>query len=458
MSAKFPLRSILWDGPLYGRALGLGLPIAGQALIAVGMNMADTLMLGQMGDWQISAASMAGQYVTLFLACVMGLGMGVAVLTNRFWGMGNADGMQQAVTIMLRWELLLTAVFLAGGLAFPRSIMGVFTKEEEIIAYGAVYLRLLSPCYLSIALTQGCTLVLRSAGKQLVPLLSAGLGLAVNGGLNWLLIGGELGFPRLEIVGAAIATSVAWLVQLVTTCGYFFFVERDIGYRLRDLSRDCSRLMPEYMRISLPVLISDGLLGLGSSVISMVMGHMGAEFAAANSVTIVALQLSTVLHHGTAGASAVITGHTMGEGDYDRAQRQGYSFVVMGLLVGLAAAAGILLVRRPLLEYYQVSQGAKTVAWHMMGSVALFVVVQSVNGVLTKGVLRGGGDTRFLLVADILFLWSVSIPVGALAAFVWQWPAMWVYNVMKVDQPLKCLWCLIRLHSGKWRKNIKGNA
>ena len=111
MKGQYPIRSIICDAALYRSALGLGLPIAGQALIAVGMNMADTLMLGQMGDAQISAASMAGQYVTLFLACVMGLGMGVAVLTNRFWGMGDKDSMKQSVTIMLRWELLLTAVW-----------------------------------------------------------------------------------------------------------------------------------------------------------------------------------------------------------------------------------------------------------------------------------------------------------------------------------------------------------
>jgi putative MATE family efflux protein len=401
---------------------------------------------------------MAGQYVTLFLACVMGLGMGVAVLTNRFWGMDDKDSMKQSVTIMLRWELLLTVVFLAIGGLLPRWIMRVFTKDGDIIAYGAVYLRLLLPCYVCIALTQGCTLVLRSAGKLLVPLWSAALALGVNAGLNWLLIGGNWGLPRLEIAGAAIATSAAWVVQLVTTCGYFFFVERDIGYRLKDVRCDCSRFMPEYLRISLPVLISDGLLGLGSSVISMVMGHLGAVFAAANSVTMVALQLSTVLHHGTAGASAVITGHTMGEGDYDKAQRQGYGFVFVALLVGLAAAAGILLLRRPLLDYYQVSEEAKVVAWHMMGAISIFVVVQSVNGVLTKGVLRAGGDTRFLLVADILFLWTVSIPLGVFAGFVWHWPAVWVYDVMKADQLLKCAWCLVRLRSGKWRKNIDGNA
>lgn len=454
MERPYSIRTALIDRQLYLDTLKLGIPIAGQSLIAVGMNVADTVMLGKMGDAQISAASMAGQYVTLFLACVMGLGMGVTVLTNRYWGMGDREDLHRSVTVMLRWELLLAVVFAVIGTVFPRQVMRIFTKDPETIACGVLYLRLLLPCYVCIALSQGCTLVLRSAGKLLVPLLSAGLALGVNVLLNYILIGGNWGAPAMEIGGAAIATSAGWVVQFLTTCGYFFFCEKDIGYRLKELRSDCSEIMPEYLRISLPVLISDGLLGMGSSVISMVMGHMGPTFAAANSVTVVVIQLSTVLHFGTAGAAGVITGHTMGRGEFEKAEARGYVFVIIALGVGLAAAAGIALLRGAVLQYYAVSGEAKELAWKLMKVIPVFVVVQSVNGVLTKGVLRAGGDTRFLMVADILFLWTVSIPLGLLGAFVLGWPAVVVYEVMKLDQLLKCGWCLWRLRSGKWRKNL----
>ena len=454
MEKPYPIRAALTDRSLYLDTLKLGIPIAGQSLIAVGMNVADTVMLGKMGDAQISAASMAGQYVTLFLACVMGLGMGVTVLTNRYWGMGERENLHHSVTVMLRWELLLAVLFAVVGVAFPQFVMGIFTKDPETIAHGAAYLRLLAPCYVCIALSQGCTLVLRSGGKLLVPLVSAAAALGLNVLLNFLLIEGEWGAPRLEIGGAAVATSAAWVFQFATTCGYFFFAEKSIGYRLGQLRQDCSAIMPEYLRISLPVLISDGLLGLGSSVISMVMGHMGPTFAAANSVTIVVVQLSTVLHFGMAGAAGVITGHTMGRGEFEKAEARGYAFVAIAFGVGLAAAVGIALLRQPILNYYHVSGEAKELARKLMKVIPVFVVVQSVNGVLTKGVLRAGGDTRFLLVADILFLWTVSIPLGLLGAFVFGWPAVVVYEVMKIDLLLKCGWCLWRLRSGKWRKNL----
>ena len=180
MNQPYPIRAALTDRSLYRDTLRLGIPIALQSLIAVAMNVADTVMLGKLGDAQVSAASMAGQYITLFLACVMGLGMGVTVLTNRFWGMGDKESLHRSVTIMLRWELLLALLFAVIGTAFPRFVMGVFTKDPETIACGVVYLRCLLPSYVCIALSQGCTLVLRSAGNLLVPLVSGMGALAVN--------------------------------------------------------------------------------------------------------------------------------------------------------------------------------------------------------------------------------------------------------------------------------------
>lgn len=446
------------DSALWRQTLALALPIGGQALLAVGMNMADTVMLGKLGDVPISAASMAGQYVTLFLACVMGVGMGVSVLTNRYWVTHGQAEMRQAVTIMLRWELLITAAFSLPVIFMPQRIMEVFSDHSETIETGALYLRWLLPGFVFMAPAQGCTMVLRSAGKLTVPLWGAGAALGTNVLLNWVLIEGRWGLPRLEIVGAAIATSVGLFVQAAVVCGYFFFRERDVGYRLKDLGTSCSGIRREYLRISLPVLISDGLLALGSSVISMVMGHMGPAFAAANSVTVVVLQVSTVLHHGLAGAAGVITGHTLGNGEREKAQRQGYGFVTMSVWLGFGASVVIALLRKPILGYYHVSGDAAAMADKLLMVLPLFVTVQSVNGVLTKGVLRAGGDTRFLVAADNLFLWVVSIPLGLLSAFQWGWNAVFVYEVMKTDQLLKLVWCLARLRSGKWRKNIKGNA
>ena len=205
------------------------------------------------------------------------------------------------------------------------------------------------------------------------------------------------------------------------------------------------------------MLISDGLLALGNNAVSMVMGRISPAFVAANSVTMVVQQLSTVLTQGISNASGIITGHTMGRGEYDKAQKQGYAFLFMGLVIGLFAAAFIFAIRGPIINYYQVSPEAKEISWSLMDAILFIIIFRSMNGILTKGVLRAGGDTKFLMAGDILFLWIASIPLGALAGLVWHLPAFWIYTALKIDEIIKCIWCIWRLKSGKWLKKINAS-
>jgi len=216
----------------------------------------------------------------------------------------------------------------------------------------------------------------------------------------------------------------------------------------------CSALLKEYVRISIPVLISDGLLALGNSAVAMVMGRIGDAFVSANAVTTVVQQLSSVLTTGVGNASGIITGHTMGEGNYKKAQKQGYAFTVMGFIIGFIAALIIFVTKNPIINFYDVTPEAKLIAHELTYSIMIIMIFQAVSSILTKGVLRAGGDTKFLMMGDILFLWIASVPLGALAGLVLHWPSFWIYFFLKIDQIIKCVWCIFRLRSGKWLKKI----
>jgi len=258
----------------------------------------------------------------------------------------------------------------------------------------------------------------------------------------------------MEIAGAALGTLISRVFELVCICGWFFFVDKRMQYRLKHLLISCGDMLREYIRISIPVLISDGLLALGNNAVSMVMGHIGQAFVAANSVTMVTQQLSSVLTTGVSNASGILTGHTMGQGDFDKAQKQGYAFLFMSFVIGCFAALVILVLRGPIITFYKVSPEAKEIAWELMNAILIIVIFQSMSSILTKGVLRAGGDTKFLMAGDILFLWIASIPLGYLAGLVFHWPAFWIYTFLKIDQIIKCIWCFFRLKSGKWMKKI----
>lgn len=455
MTEKLRLRDCLGDRELYRKMLKIAIPISLQSMITVGINLMDTVMLGSMGDAQLSASSLAGQFINLFMIFCMGIGMGASVLTSRFWGMKDNDSLKKSITIMLRFALIFAAGFTVATILSPEGIMRIYTDEEPIIAYGVRYLRWMIPTYFCTGLSLVCTIVLRTVGQVKIPLICSVIAFFVNVFSNWVFIFGKLGAPRMEIEGAALGTLISRLFEISFICGYFFFIDKRIRYRIKDLFMKCRDMLREYIRVSIPVLVSDGLLALGNNAVAMVMGHIGEAFVAANTVTMVVQQLSSVLTQGISNASGIITGHTMGEGDYGKAYRQGFTFLMIGTVMGTLAGILILLVKNPIINFYDVSVEAKLIADEMMYAIALIMVFQTVGNMLTKGVLRAGGDTKFLMMGDILFLWVASIPLGALAGLVFHWPSFWIYFLLKIDQVIKCIWCIFRLKSGKWMKKIK---
>lgn len=452
---KFKWKDYLGDKAFYRKVAAIAIPVSLQQMITVGVNLMDTMMLSSMGDAQLSASSLAGQFITLFQICCMGIGMGASVMTSRFWGMQELPSLRRAVTIMLRFCAVFALAFTVATILTPEGIMTLYTSDEEIIRYGAIYLRWMIPTYIAMGLSLTCTIVLRTVGQVRIPLVCSIIAFFVNIFFNWVFIFGKLGAPRMEIAGAALGTLIARGFELAFICGYFFFRDKRIGYRLRHLTMKCSSLLGEYVRVCIPVLISDGLLALGNNAVAMVMGRIGRTFVAANSMTTIVQQLSTVMTTGVSNASGIITGHTMGEGDVEKAQRQGYTFLLLGLALGLVSAGVILLTSAPIISFYQVSEEAKLVAAELMQAIAFIVVFMAMNSILTKGVLRAGGDTRFLMAGDILFLWVASIPLGILAGLVLHWPPFWTYTMLKIDQIIKCVWCYFRLRSRKWMKKIR---
>lgn len=448
------LKKYLGSKRLYKEMFKIAIPVSLQQLITVGINLMDTIMLGKMGDAQLSASSLAGQFINLFMICCMGIGMGASVLTSRYWGMKDENSLKKAITIMLRFCLVFSTVFTLATVIAPSLIMRIYTNDAEIINYGVLYLRWLIPTYYCLGLSLTCTIVLRTVGQVRIPLTCSIIAFFVNVFANWVFIFGKLGAPRMEIAGAAVGTLISRVFELLFICGYFFFIDKRIKYRLRHVFMRARDLVGEYFRISLPVLISDSLLALGMNAVGMIMGRIGKEFVAANAVTTIVQQLSSVLTQGVSNASGIITGHTMGRGDYEQAQTEGYTFLIMGLLIGLLAAVIIAVLRTPIINFYDISNEAKAIAGDLMDAIIIIVVFQCMSSILTKGVLRAGGDTKFLMVGDILFLWVASIPLGALAGLVLHWSAFWIYIMIKIEHIIKSIWCIFRLRSGKWLKKI----
>lgn len=443
------------DKSFYKKVAGISIPIALQGLITSGVNMMDTIMIGTVGETELSAVSLANQFISVFHIFCMGIGMGASVLVARYYGMRDKGSLKKTIAIMLRLCLAMATLFCVLTALFPQWIMKIYTVETPIIEKGVEYLIWSVVSYFLLGLSLTCTIVLRNVGQVRLPLYTSIGAFFVNVGANYMFIFGKFGAPRMEVAGAAIGTLIARIFEFSLICGYLFLKDKEISFRFKDIFAPVGNLWNEYIRISIPVLISDGILALGNNSVAMVVGRLGENFVAANAVTTVTQQLSSVMIQGFSQAGAIVTGYTLGEGDREKAHRQGYAFLGIGIVFGAVAAGIIMLISGPMITAYNLSVETCVIARQLMLSISLIVVFQATNSIMTKGVLRGGGDTKVLMLADNIFLWVASIPLGILAGLVLHLPAFWIYFFLKIDQVLKAVWCVIRLRSGKWIKKIK---
>ena len=446
------------DKTFYKTVAGIAVPIALQGLITTGVNMMDTIMIGMVGETELSAVSLANTFIHIYQILCMGIGLGASVLVARYYGMGDKTSMQKSVSIMTRLCIGIAALFAIATFLFPTQIMQIYTSEKRIIANGVKYLRWSVVTYFLLGLSLTSTIILRNVGKVQMPLFTSIGAFLVNVGANYIFIFGKFGAPAMGVAGAAVGTLIARIFEFVIIDGYLWFKDTAIEFRLKNFFMPVGGLWKEYIRISIPVLISDGILALGNNSVAMVIGRLGESFVAANAITSVTQQLSSVLIQGFSQAGAIVTGHTLGEGKREKAQEQGYALLGLGFFFGLVSAGIIMLISEPMIRAYNVSPETAELARELMDAISIIVWFQATNSIMTEGTLRGGGDTKVLMIADNVFLWVFSLPLGILAGLVLHLPAFWIYIFLKIDQIMKCVWCVLRLNSGKWIKKIESYA
>lgn len=448
------MKLFIKDKIFYKTVFAIAIPIALQGLITSGINMMDTVMIGKVGETELSAVSLANQFISIFHIFCMGIGMGASVLVARYYGMRDKRGLQGTVSVMLRLCLILSLIFSLLTAICPELIMRIYTKELPIIKLGGEYLIWSVASYILLGLSLTSTIVLRNVGQVKIPLYTSIGAFFINVGANYVFIF----LCNMGVTGAALGTFVARIFEFTVICGYLFFRDKEIAFKPKDIFTPVGELWREYIRISIPVLISDGILAFGNSSVAMVIGRLGKSFVAANAVTTVTQQLSSVMIQGFSQAGAIVTGYTLGESDVEKTKRQGWAFLGLGILFGAVSAGFIMLISSPMINMYDLPVETKALASQLMTSISIIVLFQATNSIMTKGVLRGGGDTKMLMTADNIFLWVASIPLGILAGFVFHLSPFWIYFFLKIDQVIKAFWCVIRLKSGKWIKKIKSTA
>ena len=434
----------------------LALPIALQSLLLASVAAADALMLGRVSQNQMTAVSLATQIQfvqNMFLMAITGAG---AILGAQYEGKGDRGTVRDVFDLMLRYAGLLSLLFFLACEFLPEPLMHIFTHDRALIDIGVPYLRIAGFSYLLTGISQCYLTVMKFTGHAKPVALISFCAVFLNIALNALLIFGHLGLPAMQARGAALATTISRVAELflcLLLSGRAAFARPAMG-RFFKVPK---QLKADFMRQCLPLLGGCASWGIGFTTYTAVMGHMGTDAAAANSVSAVVRDLICCMCNGVGSAAGIMVGGEFGAGRLESGRLYGHRLKNISFLLGFASTALVLAVTPLIVKTVILTDTARGYLTGMMVIMSVYMIGRCVNTVLINGVLDGGGDTLFDMYSLLATMWGVAIPLSFLGAFVLHWSPLAVYACTCLDEVGKIPWVLVRFRKYKWVRDLTRN-
>ncbi len=442
--------------------LGIALPVALQNLLSYAVGLMDTVMVGALGEMELSAVTVANQPFFLFTMCIFGLASGASVLISQYWGKQDHQAISKVFGVAIKISVIAGIVTMAVVLLFPEQVMLLYTDELSVIPYGVRYLRVVAFSYLFFAFTSAYINCIRSVERVKIAVVTFSVSFAVNVFFNYIFIFGKFGAPAMGVTGAAVGTIIARVAEFVIVMVYALKIEKRVKLHFADIVRNDKVILKDFGRFSFPVVVNEMMWAFGMSAQLAVLGRMGVTALASVSVVSSVTQIMTVLVYGAASATLVIIGKYIGAKEYEMARKSAPKLVLMNLVIAAVSAVLLLLLRPAFVGMYSLTgsltEVTKAVINATMIAAAVILVFQSVNLSCIVGVFRGGGDTVFAMWIDILGVWAFAVPLGAVGGLVLSLSIPVTYFLLRSDEVLKAVVCLFRLKSGKWMRNVTRDA
>ncbi len=431
----------------------LALPIVCQNLITTAVGSADVIMLGWVSQTALSAGSLASQIMFILNLVYSGISSGIGMLAAQYWGRKDTRTIEKIMGIGMKLSILVSSVFFVLACFFPKLLMLVFTSEPELIETGMPYLRIVGISYLFMSISQVYLCTMRSIERVVFATVTNGSALGLNILLNAVFIFGLFGLPKMGILGVALATTTArgveLLICLADACRF-----ETIRFRPRILLEHHKVLFQDFMKYSLPAFGNEVSWGVGFSMYSVIMGHLGSDMVAANAVAVVAKNLGTVVCFGIANAGAILLGKAIGAGQMETVKEDASRFCWITFASGIAGGALIFLLRPLFMNMADLSTVAQGYLSIMLFINMYSVLGQAMNSTVICGIFRAGGDSRWGFICDVIDMWLFAVPLGFISAFLLKLSPMWVYFLIYLDEFVKLPFVYRHYKSYQWLKNI----
>ena len=424
------------NSEFYSKLFSLVLPIAFQQFMLAAVNASDALMLGLLDQDSLSAVSLAGQVQFVFNLFLAAMTIGASMLAAQYWGKGDRDTVERILALVLKITTPVSlAVFLAAQLC-PGLLMRIFTRDEVLIAGGVRYLQVVGLSYLMTGISQIFLCILKNSGQAMKSTVISSFSVVLNIFLNAVFIFGFWIFPEMGIAGAALATVIAKAAELL-----WLFAEScregRIHLRMRYVIHTDPLLRKDFWKYTTPVLANEMVWGCGFTMYSVIMGHLGSDAVAANSIANIVKNLIACFCSGIGNGGGILVGNELGQGNLEKARSYGGRLCRISIVSGIISGL-VLLALSPLI--LSVSNLSDVSAGYLRGMLLIcsyYMIGRAVNATTIAGIFCAGGDSRFGLLCDTVVMWVIAVPLGLISAFVLNLPVLAVYFVISLDEMVK---------------------
>ena len=429
----------------------IAIPVTLQSMLQASFSIVDQIMIGQLGETNISAVGLCGNFSLIFSVVIGAVSTVAGILIAQFIGAEDTKEAWCSFDVSLICGIMISALFLFAAGFFPSWILGLYTKDLSIVNTGAVYFRIVAFSYIPMAVSNILSSWLRCKEHATIPFLASFGAVAVNTGLNYLLIFGKLGLPCMGIKGAAVATLISQLFNLVfIVIGFTLCIIRKDGDKLVWSLHFSKITIKDYLIMIMPILISEFLWSLGQNVESAVYGHLGTSNLAAYTLTCPIQGLIVGALSGLSAAAGVMVGKRLGRKEYDEAYTESKKIMYAGLAGAVAVSTLLILLAGVYTELYRVDGSVKELGKILLIVFALYAPIKVENMILGGGIIRSGGNTKIIMVIDIIGTWCIGIPLCLLAAYVFKWGIVGVYTLLTTEEIFRLVVSLVIFKRRKW--------
>ncbi|MEG0013027.1 MAG: MATE family efflux transporter [Cellulosilyticaceae bacterium] len=432
----------------------LALPIALQSFITSSLNLIDNVMVGKLGEQAIASVGLANQFIFIFSLCIMGVNAGASVFMAQYWGRKDMPSIKKVLGLDITVGFVVSMLFGLICMFTPEIVMEILSKDQAVINLGIGYLRIVGISCIFTNFTQAYSSALRSTEQVKVPMYASLIGVMVNAVLNWVFIFGKLGAPEMGVYGAALATTIARLVEMLFIVGYVYMSKNKVASSLKELFSFDKSFVKVYFKTSWSVIANELIWSVGLAAYSTAYARISTNAVATMQIANTLNNVFTVLLVGMAVGTAIMIGNKIGAGEEEEARNCATNTGILTPMVSIVVAVAIWVLAPVVLKPFNVTQETYQDTIQVLRIMALFFPIKAFNMVMIVGVFRGGGDTTYSMLVQAGTVWLYSVPIAFIAVTVFALPVQAVFFLISTEECVKIIFELTRLKSGKWLKNV----